>query len=99
MLELLRATYCGKIGCEYMYIQQPEQKLWLQERMEPQTNNWPHRESRQAPHSRKPARRRRVRTFPDRRYIGQKRFSLEGAETAIAILDELAEPRRRGQRS
>ena len=39
--NLLRETYCGKIGCEYMYIQRPEEKLWLQQRMEPKPNHWP----------------------------------------------------------
>ena len=34
MVDILRETYCGKIGCEYMYIQRPEEKLWLQQRME-----------------------------------------------------------------
>ncbi|MEP6717317.1 MAG: multifunctional oxoglutarate decarboxylase/oxoglutarate dehydrogenase thiamine pyrophosphate-binding subunit/dihydrolipoyllysine-residue succinyltransferase subunit, partial [Terriglobia bacterium] len=90
MIELLRATYCGKIGCEYMYIQRQEEKLWLQRRMEPTTNSWP------LP---KPDRLRILEHllkaegfehFLDRRFIGQKRFSLEGAETAIAILAELA---------
>ena len=41
ILDQLRRTYCGKIGCEYMNIQHPEQKRWLQQRMEPQTNAWP----------------------------------------------------------
>ena len=41
ILETLRQTYCGKIGCEYMNIQHPEQKRWLQQRMEPEANNWP----------------------------------------------------------
>ena len=41
ILETLRQTYCGKIGCEYMNIQVPEQKRWLQQRMEPEANNWP----------------------------------------------------------
>ena len=41
ILETLRQTYCGKIGCEYMNIQHPEQKRWLQHRMEPEANNWP----------------------------------------------------------
>ena len=40
ILETLRKTYCGKIGCEYMNIQVPEQKLWLQQRMEPEANQW-----------------------------------------------------------
>ncbi len=89
ILETLRQTYCGKIGCEYMNIQHPEQKRWLQQRMEPEANNWPlDREVRlriledligaeQFEH------------FLHARFVGQKRFSLQGAETAIAILDEL----------
>ena len=34
-----RQTYCGKIGCEYMNIQVPEQKRWPQQRMEPKANH------------------------------------------------------------
>ena len=34
MVDCLRETYCGKIGWEYMYIQRPEEKIWLQERIE-----------------------------------------------------------------
>jgi 2-oxoglutarate dehydrogenase E1 component len=41
ILETLRQTYCGKVGCEYMNIQVPEQKRWLQQHMEPEANNWP----------------------------------------------------------
>ena len=40
ILETLRQTYCGKIGCEYMNIQIPEQKRWLQLRMEPTVLCW-----------------------------------------------------------
>ena len=89
ILEALRQTYCGKIGCEYMNIQHPEQKRWLQQRMEPEANNWPlDREVR-------------LRILEDligaeefehflhARFVGQKRFSLQGAETVIAILHEL----------
>jgi multifunctional 2-oxoglutarate metabolism enzyme len=89
ILETLRQTYCGKIGCEYMNIQHPEQKRWLQHRMEPEANNWPlDREVRQ-----------RIledligaeefEHFLHARFVGQKRFSLQGAETAIAILHDL----------
>ena len=91
ILETLRQTYCGKIGCEYMNIQHPEEKRWLQQRMEPQANNWPlDRETR-----------RRIlesliqaeefEHFLHSRFVGQKRFALEGGETAVAILDELLE--------
>ncbi len=89
ILETLRQTYCGKIGCEYMNIQVPEQKRWLQQRMEPATNNWPLDAS---------ARRRildrlleaeEFEHFLHARFVGHKRFSLEGAESAMGILDEL----------
>ena len=89
ILEIVRQTYCGKIGCEYMNIQVPEQKRWLQQRMEPTANRWPLDR----------AVRRRIldrlleaeefEHFLHARFVGHKRFSLEGAESAMAILDEL----------
>ncbi len=89
ILETLRQTYCGKIGCEYMNIQVPEQKRWLQQRMEPGANNWPL----------DPGVRRRIlrhvieaeefEHFLHSRFVGQKRFALEGGETALAILEEI----------
>ena len=96
ILETLRQTYCGKIGCEYMNIQHPEQKHWLQQRMEPQANQWPlDRETRlrildhllQA---------EEFEHFLHARFVGQKRFALEGGEAAIPILDELLELAARG---
>jgi 2-oxoglutarate dehydrogenase E1 component len=91
ILDRLRQTYCGKIGCEYMHIQHPEQKRWLQQRMEPHANNWP-----LAPAARRRILERLVQAeelehLLQARFVGHKRFSLEGAETAIAILDELLE--------
>ncbi|MBW3672232.1 MAG: 2-oxo acid dehydrogenase subunit E2, partial [Acidobacteria bacterium] len=41
ILNTLRQTYCGKIGPEFMHIQDPIQKRWLQDRMEPTRNQWP----------------------------------------------------------
>jgi 2-oxoglutarate dehydrogenase E1 component len=91
ILETLRQTYCGKIGVEYMNIQHPEQKSWLQMRMEPNRNNSPLEVSQ----------RKRILTqltaaetferFLHHRFVGHKRFSAEGAETAIPILNELLE--------
>ena len=91
ILETLRQTYCGKIGCEYMNIQQPEQKRWLQHRMEPPANNWPlDRDTRlRILHGLLKA--EEFEHFLHARFVGQKRFALEGAETAIPILDELLE--------
>ena len=89
ILDTLRQTYCGKIGCEYMNIQYPEQKTWLQQRMEPQANNWllPTDERMRILDRLMSAEQFEV--FLHSRFVGQKRFSLEGAETLIPMMDEL----------
>jgi len=91
MIDLLRATYCGKIGCEYMYIQRSEEKLWLQRYMEPQSNSWPLSKATKLRILENTLAAEEFEHFLHRRFIGQKRFSLEGAETAVAILIELAD--------
>jgi len=85
ILGVLRNSYCRTVAVEYMHIQDPEQREWLQERLE-------------VPHS-KPAREEQLRilrtlnaaeafeTFLQTKYVGQKRFSLEGGESAIPLLD------------
>ncbi len=89
ILQRLRETYCGKVGCEYMNIQHPEEKRWLQQRMEPTGNAAPlDKETRQRVLNRL-LEAEGFEHFLHARFIGHKRFSLEGAETAIAILDEL----------
>ena len=89
ILETLRRTYCGKIGCEYMHIQIPEQKHWLQQRMEPQANQWPlERETRLRILDRL-LEAEELEHFLHARFVGHKRFSLEGAESLVPILDEL----------
>src|SRR5437899_1667946 len=89
ILETLRQTYCGKIGCEYMNIQVPEQKRWLQQRMEHQANNWPLDREARVRILRSIVAGEEFEHFLHARFVGQKRFALEGSETAIAILDEL----------
>ena len=89
ILGILRDSYCRTTGIEYMHIQDPEQRRWIQERVE-------------RPHT-KPPREEQLRilaklneaeafeTFLQTKYVGQKRFSLEGGETTIPLLDELCE--------
>jgi len=89
ILETLQKTYCGKIGCEYMNIQHPEEKQWLQHRMEPHTNSWPLEAGSRIRILERLMAAEEFEHFLHARFVGQKRFALEGAETAIAILDEL----------
>ncbi len=93
VLGLLRDSYCRTIGTEYMHIAEPAQRAWLQERIE-------------VPHQKpNPAEQKYIlsklnaaeafETFLQTKYVGQKRFSLEGGETVIplmdAVLDKAAE--------
>jgi multifunctional 2-oxoglutarate metabolism enzyme len=91
ILETLRQTYCGKIGCEYMNIQVPEQKRWLQQRMEPESNNWPLDREQRVRIMRNLVAAEEFEHFLHARFVGQKRFALEGGETALAIIEELVE--------
>ncbi len=91
ILETLRRTYCGKIGCEYMNIQVPEQKRWLQQRMEPEANNWPLDHDTRLSILKNLVLAEEFEHFLHSRFVGHKRFALEGGETALAVLAELLE--------
>ncbi len=89
ILGILRDSYCRTTGIEYMHIMDPEQRRWLQERIE-------------QPHV-KPPREEQLRillklnqaeafeTFLQTKFVGQKRFSLEGGETTVPVIDEICE--------
>ncbi|KJK59820.1 multifunctional oxoglutarate decarboxylase/oxoglutarate dehydrogenase thiamine pyrophosphate-binding subunit/dihydrolipoyllysine-residue succinyltransferase subunit [Saccharothrix sp. ST-888] len=85
ILGLLRNTYCRTVGVEYMHIQDPKQRKWLQERLEkPYTK--PEREE-QLRILRRLNSAEAFETFLQTKYVGQKRFSLEGGESLIPLLD------------
>ncbi|MFJ3232713.1 multifunctional oxoglutarate decarboxylase/oxoglutarate dehydrogenase thiamine pyrophosphate-binding subunit/dihydrolipoyllysine-residue succinyltransferase subunit [Streptomyces sp. NPDC086787] len=85
ILGVLRDSYCRTTGVEFMHIQDPKQRKWIQDRIE-------------RPHT-KPEREEQLRilrrlnaaeafeTFLQTKYVGQKRFSLEGGESVIPLLD------------
>ena len=87
VLGVLRDSYCRTVGIQYMHIQDPEERAWFQERLE-------------RPYE-KPTKEEQLRilgklneaeafeTFLQTKYVGQKRFSLEGGESTIALLDEI----------
>jgi 2-oxoglutarate decarboxylase len=85
VLGVLRDSYCRTIGVEYMHILEPDEREWLQNRVE-------------KPHSKpEPSEQKYIlsklnaaeafETFLQTKYVGQRRFSLEGAETVVPLLD------------
>jgi 2-oxoglutarate dehydrogenase E1 component len=91
IMELLRRTYCGTLGVEYMHIQDPDQRAWIQDRMEQARNvPAPTPEERRAILTRLTAAESFER-FLDKRFTGTKRFGLEGAETMIPALEAILE--------
>ncbi len=89
LLNALRETYCGTIGAEYMYITDQAQKRWWQERLEA-TRTKPAFNAEKKKHilDRLTAA-EGLERFLHTKYVGQKRFSLEGGESFIASMDEL----------
>lgn len=89
ILGILRDSYCRTIGIEYMHIMDPEQRRWIQERVE-QPHTKPPREE-QLRILQKLNQAEAFETFLQTKFVGQKRFSLEGGETTIPVVDEIAE--------
>src|SRR4051794_27979164 len=87
ILDTLRETYCGKIGPEYMHISETVQKKWLQDRMEPSRNHQPLDLATKRRILMKLNDAEAFEKFLHTKYVGHKRFSLEGAEATIPILD------------
>ncbi len=86
IIAILRKTYCGKIGVEYMHIQVPGERAWIQERFE-----------KRSPRGLASAEKKELldilttaeafERFLDRRYTGTKRFGIEGAESLMVALE------------
>jgi len=91
ILDVLRRAYCGKTGVEYMDIHNVEEKLWLQRKIESPEALAPPSAERRVRILRRLLEAEMFEQFLEARYKGQKRFSLEGGESAFAALDELCE--------
>ncbi len=85
----LEQTYCKSIGAEYIYIRTPEKIAWLQAKME-SCKNTPHLKLEEKRHILSKLNQAAVfENFIHTKFVGQKRFSLEGLETLIPALDEV----------
>ena len=91
ILYALNRTYCGTVGAEYMHMRETDEKRWIQQRLESvqshpslsiQTRKWLLDRLTAA---------EGIERYLHSKYVGQKRFSLEGAESLIPMLDEVVE--------
>ncbi len=87
IIALLKRIYCGSIGVEYVHIQETEVRRWIQNRIEPSENTPQFGNEKKIRILTKILEAETFEQFLHTRYLGQKRFSLEGAETLIAALD------------
>ncbi|MGD7787984.1 multifunctional oxoglutarate decarboxylase/oxoglutarate dehydrogenase thiamine pyrophosphate-binding subunit/dihydrolipoyllysine-residue succinyltransferase subunit [Propionibacteriaceae bacterium Y1700] len=89
ILGILRDSYCRTTGIEYMHILEPAQRKWIQDRVERPHESLPREEHLRILDKLNEA--EIFETFLQTKFVGQKRFSLEGGESAIALLDEVCE--------
>jgi 2-oxoglutarate dehydrogenase E1 component len=87
ILGVLRDSYCRTLGIEYMHIQDPEQRRWFQEKVEVKYVKPGHDEQLRVLSKLNEA--EAFETFLQTKFVGQKRFSLEGGESLIPLLDEI----------
>ena len=90
ILDILQRAYCGKVGTEYRHIQSKEEKLWLREQIR---REFVHPEAIDAEVKKrilwKLISAEQFERFLNTKFLGQKRFSIEGCETIIPLLDQL----------
>jgi 2-oxoglutarate decarboxylase len=85
ILGVLRDSYCRTVGVEYMHIQNPEERAWIQERVERPHDRAGHDEQMQILSRLNVA--EAFEMFLQTKFVGQRRFSLEGAESLIPLVD------------
>ena len=89
ILEVLRETYCGKIGVEFLHMSDPQEKAWIQERIEE-----PHNKTEFTINGRRAIYQRLIAAeyfekFLHTKYVGTKRFGLDGGESLIPCIEQI----------
>ena len=89
ILETVRATYCGHIGVEFMHIQDPAQKAWIQERIESIRNRTQFSALERRAILQRLTDAETFERFLDKKYTGTKRFGLDGAEAMVPAMEQI----------
>jgi 2-oxoglutarate dehydrogenase E1 component len=89
IVQTLKATYCHSVGVEYMHLQDPDERRWLQDRMEPQRNRTDLDEAGRRRILEKLVQAAMLENFLNKKYQAVTRFSLEGGDALIAMIDAM----------
>ena len=89
ILEILRRTYCGNIGVQYMHISDPKEKAWLQERIEGRDKEITFTREGKVAILKKLTETEGFERFLHRRFPGTKRFGLDGGEAMVPALEQI----------
>ena len=89
ILALLKQIYCGELAAEFAHISRARERLWLREQFEASRVHWAFSAAEQATILDSLTRAEGIERYLNTRFVGQKRFSLEGSETLIPMLDDL----------
>ena len=87
LLALLKATYAGSVGAEFMHITDAEQRRWMYERLESAAGNYGRDKAQKARILERLTAAEGLERYLHTKYVGQKRFSLEGGESLIPMMD------------
>lgn len=91
VVDWYEKTYCSTIGCEQYYLYNDEEREWLQQKMEATANSYPLSKETKLRLFRKLYQADYFENFLARKFVGKKRFSLEGGETLIPLMDTIVE--------
>ena len=89
IIETVRTTYCGSIGVEFMHIQDPDQKAWIQRRIESIRNQTEFTDLGKRTILERLTEAEEFEHFLHTKYVGTKRFGLEGSESLIPLLEQI----------
>jgi len=89
IVRIVRDTYCGTLAAEYMYITDTNQKRWIQQRVEGAQGQFQHSAELRHRALERITAAEGLERYLHSKYVGQKRFSLEGGESLVPLLDEL----------
>lgn len=89
IIDIIRSTYCNRIGAEYMHINETEQKRWVQQRLEGSRARSVYSSEQKRHILDRLTAANSLEEYLHTKYVGQKRFSLEGGESLIPLLDNI----------